>query len=88
MFFANVTVINIQMEVSMENLRFKCGACNKYVETNKKMIGSFVDLDTEGDCGERKWIYADACNIRHLVMQMYFDFHEDIIYFGNITNGK
>lgn len=42
--------------------------------------------DAQGDCGETKWIYTDECGVRHLVMQQWFDFHEDIIYFGNVTN--
>ncbi len=44
--------------------------------------------DAQGDCGETKWIYTDECGVRHLVMQMWFEFHEDIIYLGNITNNR
>ncbi|MCM1288950.1 MAG: hypothetical protein NC240_11635 [Clostridium sp.] len=59
--------------------------CDRVFQNDEWLIMAW---DAEGDCGESKWIYTDECGVRHLVMQMYFDFHEDIIYLGNVTNSK
>lgn len=44
-----------------------------------------TDWTAQGDCGETKWIYTDENGVRHLVMQMWYAFDEDVLYIGNIT---
>lgn len=39
----------------------------------------------QGDIGESKLIYIDEKDIRHLVLMSYYNFHDEISYFGNIV---
>lgn len=39
----------------------------------------------QGDIGESKLIYIDKNGVRHLVLMNYYNFHDDISYFGNIV---
>ncbi len=49
---------------------------------NKKWLVTY--WNSQGDCGEDKWIYTDDNGVRHLVMQSWFDFDQSILYIGNI----
>ena len=42
----------------------------------------------QGDIGEEKIIYIDDDNVRHLVAIGYYDFHQDIMYLGNVVENK
>lgn len=42
----------------------------------------------QGDLGETCDIYTDDDGREHLVMQNYWNFHDDYVYFGNIVNKR
>ena len=39
----------------------------------------------DGDLGETYWIYTDDNGKQHLVMKSWWDFHDDVLHFGNVT---
>lgn len=43
-----------------------------------------VSWDGQGDIGESKIIYIDDDQVRHLVAMSYYDFHQEIMYLGNL----
>ena len=44
-----------------------------------------VSWTGQGDIGEEKIIYIDDNNVRHLVAMGYYDFHQEIMYLGNVV---
>ena len=43
------------------------------------------EFSGDGDIGETYWIYTDENGIKHLVMKSWWEFHDDVLYFGNVT---
>ena len=52
------------------------------LNTNRWKVVSWTG---QGDIGEEKIIYIDDANVRHLVAMGYYDFHQEIMYLGNVV---
>ena len=46
---------------------------------------TIIAWSMQGDVGGCRWIYTDIDGKRHLVMEDYYSFDEEILYVGNIT---
>ncbi len=70
---------------TLETFSYYRGCDWTELDTNRWKVASWTG---QGDIGEENIIYIDDNNVRHLVAMGYYDFHQEIMYLGNVVESN